>query len=260
MRVGIIQMMVEAGNVKSNTDRGLSLIKKAKQQKAELILLPEVWTTGFAFKKLKELSKTTPEIIEEVKKLSANTCICGTYIVDNPNDDKVYNIFYAIKDGQVIFEYKKTMLFGLTGEDKYFTSGSFKQKNTFNLDGITIGVSICYELRFPEFFRKSAFNGAYIHLHPAIWPKSRLNHWQTLTQARAIENQFFLLTSNGVGISGKWELAGHSAIINGWGEIMGGLFEKEDAFTLSLPMNEIDTIRNQLTSLKDSLKQFKGMF
>ncbi|AEA34501.1 nitrilase-related carbon-nitrogen hydrolase [Hippea maritima] len=260
MKACITQFKIEAGNVDANFKKGISLIEQAKKEGCDLILLPEVWTTGFLFKKLKDLSKTTPEIIKELKRLSQNICICGTYVVDNPETDKVFNIFYAIKDGKVLLEYKKTMLFGLTGEDKYFNRGDFSQINTFTLNDIKIGVSVCYELRFPEFFRKSAFNGAYIHLHPAIWPKSRLNHWQTLTQARAIENQFFLLTSNGVGMSGKWELAGHSNIINGWGEFLKALNYDEGFVCEKLDINEVEQIRDQLTSLKDSINYLRTLY
>ena len=259
MRVAVGQLQVIAGDVDKNFSKGTELIRQAKDEKCELILLPEVWTTGFLFKKLKDLSKTTPEILKELKKLSDNICICGSYVVDDEESDKVFNIFYAIKDGNILFEYKKTMLFGTTGEDKYFKNGNFTQKNTFEIDNATIGVSICYELRFPEFFRKAVLKGAVIHLHPAIWPKTRLDHWNTLTKARAIENQLFLLTSNGTGISGKWELAGHSTIFNGWGEILTTAKESEGIFIADLNLNEVKKIREQLPSLDDS-KIFKDLY
>ncbi|WP_022669535.1 nitrilase-related carbon-nitrogen hydrolase [Hippea alviniae] len=259
MRVAVGQMQVIAGDVDKNFSKGIELIKQAKDEKCELILLPEVWTTGFLFKKLKELSKTTPEILKEIKAISNDICICGSYVVDDKESDKVFNIFYAIKDGKIIFEYRKTMLFGSTGEDKYFRNGGFKQKNTFIIDNTTIGVSICYELRFPEFFRKAALNGAVVYLHPAIWPETRLEHWNTLTKARAIENQLFLLTSNGVGMSGKWKLAGYSTIFNGWGEILTTAQKSEGIFTADLNIDEVKKIREQLPSLVDS-KIFRELY
>ena len=197
MKVAVAQFEITPGNTEKNFNKGLAFIGEAIKKQCRLILLPEVWTTGFLFKKLKNLSAQTPEILEELKKISKDICICGSYVIDDKSSDKVFNIFYAIDKGKIIFEYKKTMLFATTGEDKFFIPGDINQKNTFTLEDITIGVSTCYELRFPEFFRKSAFRRALIHLHPAIWPVNRLNHWLTLTAARAIENQYFLLTANG---------------------------------------------------------------
>ncbi len=258
MKVAVGQMNIVAGGVDENYQKGLSLIKKAKEKGSNLILLPEVWTTGFLFKRLKELSKTTPSIIEKLKKESNGLVICGSYVVNNPNDSsKVFNKFYAIYNGEIIFEYTKTMLFGVTGEDKYFSRGDINQKNIFSFNGIPFGVSICYELRFPEFFRRASFNGALIHLHPAIWPMSRLEHWLTLTRARAIENQVYFLCSNGVGMSGKWELAGNSIIYDPWGEMLQNANSKTDLKYIDIDFNVIEKARNNLPSLNDSIEFFK---
>ncbi len=260
MKVAIAQFSIIPGDVDRNFKRGEEFIKQAKENNCDLILLPEVWTTGFLFKKLKELSKTTPDILNVIKKMSDNILICGTYVVDNPQTDKVCTRFYAIKDGKTIFSYKKIMLFGVTGEDRYFDRGDINQKNIFSVNGIDFGVTVCYELRFPELFRKASLNGAIVHLHPAIWPQTRLDHWLTLTRARAIENQLFLLTTNGVGLSGKWELCGHSTIYNPWGEIIEQLSHEEGIKIASIDINEIAKIREQLTSLKDSIRFLKQLY
>ncbi len=254
MKVAVGQFQILPGEVDKNFKKGTELIKQAINESCDLVLLPEVWTTGFLFKKLKDLSKTTPSILEEIKKLSKDIMICGTYVVDNPSSNKVFNIFYALLEGKIAFSYKKTMLFGLTGEDKYFERGDLDQNCTFNALGTTFGVSVCYELRFPEFFRRTSFKGALIHLHPAIWPENRLEHWLTLTRARAIENQFFLLTSNGVGLSGKWELCGHSTIYDPWGEVENRIETKEGLTIQTINLEKTKEVREKLTSLKDSVE------
>ena len=152
------------------------------------------------------------------------------------------------------------MLFGLTGEDRFFDRGEVKQANTFNALDTTFGVTVCYELRFPELFRKASFNGAKMHLHPAIWPQTRLEHWRTLTRARAIENQLFLLTTNGVGMSGKWELCGYSTIYDPWGEILVNLEDREGLEFISINLEDVEKTREQLTSLKDSVKFLKDIY
>lgn len=250
MRASIAQMEIVSGDVDSNYKMGMYLIQKAKKQNSDLVLLPEVWTTGFAFKKLADLSKTTPEILKEIKKTSYGMAICGTYVVNR--DDKIYNIFYAVYNGEIIFEYIKSMLFSITSEDKYFAAGSINQENTFYFHNMRFGVSICYELRFPEFFRRSAIKGAIVHLHPAVWPINRVEHWQTLTRARSIENQFYLLAANGCKISGKWKLSGNSAIYDPWGKILVNLQNTVGISTVDIDMDLIEDTRKNLPSLKDS--------
>ncbi len=250
MRVSIAQMEIVSGDVDNNYKLGMYLIQKAKNQHSDLVLLPEVWTTGFAFKKLGDLSKTTPEILNDIKKISYGIVVCGTYVVKRNN--KIYNIFYAIYNGKVIFEYTKSMLFSVTGEDKYFDAGSINQKNTFDFNNTRFGVSICYELRFPEFFRKSAIDGATIHLHPAIWPINRIEHWKTLTRARSIENQFYLLAVNGCKMSGKWRLSGNSTIYDPWGEVLVNLQNAVGISTIDIDTNLIENTRKNLPSLEDS--------
>ncbi len=255
MRVAVGQMEIVPGDVERNLKNGLDLINRAKENSCDLILLPEVWTTGFLFKKLKELAKYADEAVNEVKKVSNDILICGTFVVDDKRDDKkVFNKFFAISNSETIFEYTKTMLFGVTGEDNYFSRGDTDQDNVFEFNKVKIGVSVCYELRFPEFFRKASFNGALIHLHPAVWPVSRLEHWNTLTKARSIENQLYFLCANGTGRSGKWELAGNSKIYSPWGEVVEDM-EKATGIKFSdIDFEEIEEARKNLPSLKDSLK------
>jgi len=258
MRVAVGQMEVIPGDVEKNLKNGLDLISKAKKNGCDLILLPEVWTTGFLFKRLKELAKFTEETINEVKKASKDILICGTFVVDNEQDNKkVFNKFYAIHNQKTVFEYTKTMLFGVTGEDSYFSRGDIKQNNVFEFNEVKIGASVCYELRFPEFFRRASFNSALIHLHPAIWPVSRLEHWNTLTKARSIENQLYFICANGTGKSGKWELAGNSKIYSPWGEVVEDMEKATGIKFTDINFKEIEEARKNLPSLKDSLRFFK---
>ncbi len=258
MRVAIGQMEIVPGDIDKNLKEGLNLIKEAKENRCDLILLPEVWTTGFLFKKLKALSQYMDDTLEEIKNISKDILICGTFVVDDESDDKkVFNRFFAIKDKEILFEYTKTMLFGVTGEDRYFSRGSINQTNVFKFKDVSIGVSVCYELRFPEFFRRASFNGAMIHLHPAIWPLSRLEHWNTLTKARAIENQLYFLCSNGVGMSGKWQLSGNSKIYSPWGDELTNLNETTGIQYIDIDFSEIEEARKNLPSLKDSIEFFR---
>ena len=259
MRAAIGQMEIVSGDIDRNLKRGLDLIKQAKKDNCDLILLPEVWTTGFLLKKLKELSKHTDDIIKEIQSVSKGIAVCGTYVVNNEEDKgKVFNKFFAIRDKKIVFEYTKTMLFSVTGEDNYFSRGDVSQKNTFNIADTIFGVSVCYELRFPELFRRASFNNAMIHLHPAIWPTSRLDHWMILTRARAIENQCYFMCANGTKMSGRLELAGNSVIYSPWGEILENTGDSIGIRYVDIDMSQIKKARENLPSLSDSVKYFSA--
>ncbi len=261
MRIAIAQMSIEPGDIEKNLKKGIDLIKEAQSRECDLILLPEVWTTGFKFRSLKELAKRADEYIGAVREVSRDMLICGTYVLDDPESDKlVYNSFLAFYGGRELFRYDKSMLFSVTGEDRYFKSGNLDQECVFDFRGVTIGVTVCYELRFPELFRRASFRGAKIHLHPAIWPMTRLDHWLTLTRARAIENQVYLLCTNGTGISGKWELAGHSAIYSPWGEVKANLETSVDIAWVDFDDSLIEEVREKIPSLKDSTRYLSGKY
>lgn len=118
-----------------------------------------------------------------------------------------------------------------------------------------VGLSICYDLRFPELFRAYALSGARIVVVPAEWPHPRLAHWQTLLRARAIENQMFIIACNRVGRTGSNTFCGHSAIIDPWGEtrIEGG--ESEDLLVATIDLDQVDAVRRQIPIFADRQPQ-----
>lgn len=210
MKISVAQMQVIEGNMEKNYETSLDMIQKAKLNGSNLVLFPELFLSGFDYTNLDKLSRLSPKYIDKLLEESKNIAICGTFLENI--DNKIYNTFYCLYERKVLFKYSKIKLFEVTKEDYYFNAGNKNQPNTFDLFGIKFGVCICFELRFPEILRKAALNGAQVLLVSAIWPVERLHAWQSLSCARAIENQAFVVTCNANDRSGKWMCAGHSSV------------------------------------------------
>ena len=166
-----------------------------------MIVLPETWNTGFFPKKnLKELSDKDGAAVKDMcsalaRELNVNI-VAGS--VSNVKNDKVYNTAYVFdRQGACIAEYDKTHLFTPMGEHDYYEAGT--HVTTFELDGKKCGIIICYDVRFLELVRTLALTGLDVLFVPAQWPALRKYHWDTLTAARSIENQMFVVACNSCG-------------------------------------------------------------
>lgn len=122
---------------------------------------------------------------------------------------------YIVNDsGDIITEYDKAHLFKLMDEHLYLKAGN--KKNLFEIENITMAGVICYDLRFPEWFRAHSLLGAKVIFVPAQWPAARIDHWKILLQARAIENQCYIVAVNRVGKDSNNEFNGNSMVIAPW--------------------------------------------
>ena len=251
MKVAVIQMQVALGEPERNIATLYRLAAKAMQQRPDVLLLPELWRLGFYPKPVLDYAdadgRETRKVLATISQKYQVNVVGGT--VANAIGDKVFNTSYIFdRTGHMTATYHKTHLFSPSGEHEDFTPGD--SLVTFTLDGIKCGILVCYDIRFPEAARKLALAGIQILFLPAAWPQKRLIHWQTLIRARAIENQIFVLACNGAGIDGSdQQLAGHSAIIDPWGEILAEAGENEEILQGNLRL----LIQNQI---KDSMDVF----
>jgi len=255
LKIGIIQMDIALGNRKANLDKVLALTNKIMQleEKPKVIVLPELWTTGYSFSNIKDMvseeGKESANFLGKLSKKYGVWFIGGSVMASTPTG--IVNRAQVINPkGELINTYDKIHLFGLMDEDKYFING--KKINLFNLDGITSSCVICYDIRFCELIRTIALSGTKLLFISAEWPYPRLNHWRTLLIARAIENQMYIVACNRVGKSGKNIFFGHSMIIDPWGEIMDELTEeKEDFIIRDINLSLVDEVRNKIPVFKD---------
>lgn len=218
------------------------MLRQAGDNGAGLIVLPELWTTGYALKQLPGLADPAPalSLLRETAMRDKLWIVAGSVI--EKDRDCYYNTAYVINHtGEVAGKFRKCHLFGPMGEDRYFSPGN----ETCVVDSPygKIGVLICYDLRFPELALKTVDLGARILVIPAEWPHPRLDHWQTLNRARAIENQVFILACNRVGTTGRTHFCGNSMIIDPWGQVLANGGETEVVITAQLDLDQVDAVR-----------------
>ncbi|WP_312818441.1 amidohydrolase [Kaistella carnis] len=180
-------------------DANYHTIQKAAQYiSTDILLLPEMFATGF-YMKPNEIADESEETLRWMKSLAheRQTAVCGSVAVKE--NDVFYNRMYFVEPNGTFYSYDKRHLFSYSGEDKTYTPG--KEKVIVHYKGWRILLQVCYDLRFPVFTRN---NDNYdVILYVANWPKSRIDAWQTLLKARAIENQAYVFGLNRIGIDGN---------------------------------------------------------
>ena len=135
------------------------------------------------------------------------------------------------------------------GEDDYYTPGDHLCR--FSLDGIRCGIVICYDIRFPELVRSLALQGIDVLFVVSQWPKERIYHLRSLTTARAIENQMFVVCCNSCGTAGETVYGGNSAVIDPLGKILTLAGETEVIVSANLNMQTLDQIRGSIPVFRD---------
>jgi predicted amidohydrolase len=250
IKAGVIQFDVKFGDVDSNIETALDGIKDLWGRGVEIVVLPELWSCGFDNRRLADYAVRTPEIIEKLAKKASeyNMVIAGS--LPELSEDVVYNTCYMINgDGTLAGSYRKVHLFSPAGEDKYFGMG--ETASVYNTTIGKVGMIVCYDLRFPEICRTLALEGAEIILVSAQWPIARIKHWDTLMQARALENQLFIVAANRCGRDKNLEYGGHSQIVSCTGEVLAKAENEPSIFEADLDFNALKRFRSDMPCFKD---------
>jgi len=253
MKVCCLQMEVKLGCSDDNLFHAEELITESVKEQPDVIVLPETWNTGFFPKQnLTELCCMNGDIVkhhigELAKKYKVNI-VAGS--VSNLRDGGVYNTAFIFdRKGTCIAEYDKVHLFTPMGEDDYYTGGD--HLCIFTLDGVKCGIIICYDVRFPELTRSLALHGIEILFVVSQWPRERITHLRTLTTARAIENQIFVVCCNSCGTAGKTVFGGNSAIIEPLGKILVVAGADEEIISATCDMRILSDIRANIPVFRD---------
>lgn len=215
------------------------------------MVFPELWSTGYDLKRVGEHATPTDQgVFAEVAELAREHSIhiIGSMLAFKGKGYSNTAVIFS-PQGQLLAEYSKVHLFKPMQEVKYLVPG--QEAPVFDLVWGRSALAICYDLRFPELFRKYALAGARIVFLSAEWPYPRVMHWQTLLRARAIENQFFMVACNRVGESGDWSFFGHSAIYGPAGELIVGAGEEEMLLTAVIDLDAVDEVRQLITVFED---------
>ncbi|SMD06655.1 carbon-nitrogen family hydrolase [Sporomusa malonica] len=251
MKVAMVQMNVIAGDVAGNKDKGLTLISQAAR-KAEVVVLPEIWTIGYALKNVAQAAETMDGSL--VTQMAAIARDNGVNIVAGSIplkvDNHIYNSAIIIdRQGTVVASYDKVHLFSLYGEERFFAPGT--RLGLFALGDLNAGVGICYDLRFPELFRSLALQGAQVVFVPAEWPAARGGHWRTLIQARAIENHIYVCAVNCVGEHRGGPFYGHSLLVGPEGEVVAEGSDQEAIIYGEIDLARVSEARKNMPTFTD---------
>jgi omega-amidase len=256
LTISLVQMDCRLGEPGYNFERAAGHVAEAARRGSELVLLPELWSTAYALDRAAELSSPLALSPAEggwfgrfATLAHANKVwLAGSLLEER--EGRYYNCLALYgPDGCLRAAYRKAHLFRLMSEEQYLAPG--EQSVLADTQWGKIGLAICYDLRFPELFRRYALDGARLLLLPAEWPHPRREHWRTLLRARAIENQCFVAACNRIGTTGNNTFFGASALIDPWGETTVEAGEAEMVLTATIDLEQVDTVRRRIPIFAD---------
>lgn len=217
-RGGFLQFDVKLGDTEANLAAVRQGLAALNPTGPALLVLPELWAAGFDYPNLADHAARTPELLAALQQEAAryNLHLAGS--LPEAADGLVYNTLFIVGPSGVVGEIRKQQLFAPMAEDQHFTAGDNPQPVATDL-GLVAG-QVCFDLRFPDLARSQASRGAQLLAVSGQWPAARREHWRILLQARAIENQLFVVGCNRCGVTDNTEFAGHSMIVAPDGTIL----------------------------------------
>ena len=239
------------------------------EEKTEIVILPEMFSTGFSMQPQLFAETMEGETVQWMKEVSAKNKIILTGSIIIEEDSQYFNrLIWMLPNGQFGY-YDKRHLFAFAEEDKYYTPGN--KRLIASVKGWKINLQICYDLRFPVWARNRVLENEGppaeiaetapnklvpeydILIYVANWPERRSHAWKTLLCARAIENQCYVIGVNRVGRDGNnINHSGNSLVIDPLGEVLYHMAEEEDIFTITLHKEQLDDTRSKFPFWKDA--------
>jgi len=250
MRVHAIQLGYgDDESLEDRTERVAGLVRE--QRGADLVVLPELWPQGgFSYDTwetdAQPLDGSVVTAMRDAARDVAATLHMGSF-VEGDDTGRMFNTSVLIgPTGELLTTYRKVHLFGFgEGEPKLMSPG----------DGVVVhdrmGLATCYDLRFPELFRRLLDAGTDVVLLVAAWPAKRVAHWSLLARARAVENQAFVVACNTAGTHAGVPMGGRSVVVDPWGEILAEAGTDEQVLTVDLDLGLVTRTRESFPVLAD---------
>ena len=255
MKVALVQMNSQ-DNKKENIEKAIMLMNKAVEKKADIICLSEkflYWGKG------REAEEVNSEVIENFKKYAKQNnvnIILGSLAIKYKDTDNITNTSFVInREGEIIHRYDKIYMYTVDRPDLKINEGEHTVKGTklgiVEIEGVQIGIGICFDLRYPEYFKKLALSGAEIIFLPSSFRKTTgKTAWEILTRARAIENQVYFCACNQTGGIAEKERCGNTQIISYDGTIMSNIEKEEGIIIEDLDIEKLRNFRKEFPVLK----------
>ncbi|MDH7593525.1 MAG: nitrilase-related carbon-nitrogen hydrolase [Methanomicrobiales archaeon] len=234
MKLCCAQFSPRWGDVASNLRRAGDMMRRAAERGADLICFPEQFATGWSPAPVFAPEDLQGKIVSTLRSFAKEhkIAVLGSFIEDfSPKPRNT--AFLANERGEILGLYAKMHPFAPGGEDRFIHPGG--RRLLIDIHGVSLGVAICYDLRFPSLFQGYAEEGANAALVPAAWPCRRRRHWQIFVQARAIENQMYVAGINCTGRTPIDDYCGGSMIVDPCGKVAAEAGESEE-----LLIGEID--------------------
>jgi omega-amidase len=261
LTITLIQSNLHWENKEANLEMFEEKISSIKEN-TEIVVLPEMFSTGFSMKAEELAEKMNGKTIQWMKKMAREKKIILTGSVIIEEDGNYYNrLIWMLPDGQMGC-YDKRHLFAYAGEDKYYSPGT--KRLIASVKGWKINLMICYDLRFPVWNRLTPKDYSHseqtsadleydLIIYVANWPDRRRHAWSTLLQARAIENQCYVVGVNRVGKDGQDNYhTGDSMVADPLGEVLYHNKDQEDIHTITIEKEVVESIRKKLPFWKDA--------
>ena len=252
-----IQMSSEIGQIRVNIEKVRKLLEKnLLSYRADFVFLPEVWTVGWDCQSFPDCA----EIFDDAESIKMLQRIAKTYdvniiggsVIEKKSDGILANSCPIInRKGELVSTYEKNHLFSYYGcdEGKYIRAG--ENPVLVELDGIKIGVSICYDIRFPEIYRAYRKAGADILVNMAAWGAAKKIPWDSMTTARAVENQTYFVALTQTGKLREGENLGHSMILDYKGDVLSEINKIEGGISATIDLEEMYVFRDKCRVLDD---------
>lgn len=252
MRVASIQMGAVEGDKARTIEKAVDRIRLAHD--ADLIILPELWNIGFMsfdryLPEAEDKNGTTLTRLREVAGEIGSYLHTGSFIEEEGG--RYYNSSYLLSpEGEILANYRKIHLFGYNSKEAHLLAGG-DTVVVVQTPLANFGLATCYDMRFPELFRRMVEMGAEVFLICSAWPVPRLEHWIMLNRVRALENQCFLVSANSVGLSMGTLFVGHSMMVDPWGVIVTSAGDDEVILRGELDLKAVENARERFPALVD---------
>lgn len=257
VKITCLQLDIAFGNPTKNRKYIQQKMTETLQEKPDILVLPELWDTAYDLTRLDEIAddegQQAKQLISQFAKTNEVNIVAGS--IAKKTEQGVTNTMYIFdRKGREVSQYSKLHLFKLMDEHLYLEAGT--AKNLFTLEQSLCAGVICYDIRFPEWIRVHTSSGAEVLFVVAQWPAPRLAHWKALLISRAIENQCYVVACNRVGQDPNNTFAGHSLVIDPWGEIIAEAGDSEELLSADVNLELVKEIRKQIPVFTDRRTEF----
>lgn len=250
----VVSLQLEAGDRPKAENVAAALDRVDEAPEADLMLLPEIWPIGFfSFDRYHRESESIdgPTVTAFRDRAVSRKCHIHMGSLVLKDGDRYYNNSILISPtGEVLASYRKIHLFGYRSDETRLLAPG-RDVVVADLPWGRCGMSTCYDLRFPELFRRMVDRGAHFFLVTSAWPMARLEAWRLFNRARAHENLAYLISCNCAGVNGGTRLAGHSMLVDPWGQIVAEGGEGADMVAAEIDPELPGRVRAEFPALAD---------